>query len=138
MDLATPDRVQRFEQEARAASALNLLQSAENFYFVAESVRMRYAYAVGRRGDARAAGLAAEAEKIARAKGEAGNQTPVLSLLVELAAAAALRKDAEEALTWVERAFDAGYRDYGLLELELSTGAPNAVDFRRGTMASSS
>jgi serine/threonine protein kinase len=93
-----------------------MLQSAENFYFVAESVRMRYAYAVGKRGDPRAAGLAAEAEKIARAKMDAGNQTPVLR--VELAAAAALRKDVDEAFTWVERAFDAGYRDYGLLELD--------------------
>jgi hypothetical protein len=45
---------------------------------------------------------------------DAGNQAPVLR--VELAAAAALRKDADEALTWVERAFDAGVLQYALLE----------------------
>jgi hypothetical protein len=91
-----------------------MLQSAENAYVVPESMRMRYAYALGKRGDARAAGLAAQAEKIARAKLDAGNQTPALR--VELAAAAVLRKDADEALTWVERAFDAGFLRYALLE----------------------
>jgi TolB-like protein len=91
-----------------------MLQSAENAYVVPESMRMRYAYALGKRGDVRAAGLAAQAERIALAKIDAGNQAP--GLRVELAAAAVLRKDADEALTWVERAFDAGFLRYALLE----------------------
>ena len=35
---------------------------------------------------------------------------------VELAAAAALRGEANVAVEWLDRAFDAGYRDYGVLE----------------------
>jgi hypothetical protein len=37
-------------------------------------------------------------------------------LRVELAAAAALRKDTNAAIDWLERAFEGGYRNYGFLE----------------------
>jgi tetratricopeptide (TPR) repeat protein len=92
-------------------------QSASNYSFwgVALSARLRYAYALGKRGEsAKAAALIAEAERIARERIDAGNLTP--GLRVELAAAAALRKDTNAALDWLERAFKGGYRNYGFLE----------------------
>jgi TolB-like protein len=92
-------------------------QSASNYSFwgVALSARLRYAYALGKRGEsAKAAALIAEAERIARERIDAGNQTP--GLRVELAAAAALRKDTNAAIDWLERAFEGGYRNYGFLE----------------------
>jgi eukaryotic-like serine/threonine-protein kinase len=89
--------------------------SAENFYNVAESIRLRQAYVLAKRGDAAgAATYIAEAERIARDKMAAGNQSPILR--VELAAAAALRGDTAAALDWLERAFEGGQRDHGSLE----------------------
>ncbi|HXW08205.1 MAG TPA: protein kinase [Vicinamibacterales bacterium] len=80
-----------------------------------ESNRMRYAYALRRRGDAaRSAALVAEAERFARERIEAGDDTPAQR--IELAAAAALRADAAAALEWLEKAIQAGYREYGFLE----------------------
>ena len=82
-----------------------------------ETPRLRYAYAVNRRGDAAsAAGLIADAERVARDRIDAGDGAPALR--VELAAVATLRKDAAAALGWLERAFEAGYRDYGSLQLD--------------------
>jgi eukaryotic-like serine/threonine-protein kinase len=80
-----------------------------------ESVRLRYAYALQKRGEsARSKVLAAEAERYARERIAAGDDTPAQR--VELAAAVALRGEAGAALEWLERAFEAGYRDYGFLE----------------------
>ena len=80
-----------------------------------ESVRLRYAYALQKRGEsARSKVLVVEAERYARERIAAGDDTPVQR--VELAAAAALRGEADPALEWLERAFEAGYRDYGFLE----------------------
>lgn len=80
-----------------------------------ESLRLRYAYALQKRGEsARSKALAAEAERYARERIEGGDDTPVQR--IELAAAAALRGDADAAIEWLGRAFDAGYRDYGFLE----------------------
>jgi serine/threonine protein kinase/tetratricopeptide (TPR) repeat protein len=84
-------------------------------FWVAETARLRYAYALARRGDLkRAAALAAEAERWARAKIAGGDETPVWR--VELAAIHALRKTYRSALQTLDRAYDAGYREYGLLE----------------------
>lgn len=89
--------------------------SASNYLHVPESVRLRYAFALGKRGDtATAAALVAEAERIAREKMDRGSEMPPLR--IELAAAAALRKDTNMALEWLIKAFDGGFRDYGLLE----------------------
>jgi hypothetical protein len=78
-------------------------------------VRLRYAYALHKRGDsARSKLLAAEAERYARDRIAAGDDRP--EQRVELAAAAALRGETDTALEWLERAFEAGYRDYGFLE----------------------
>jgi TolB-like protein len=80
-----------------------------------ESVRLRYAYALHKRGEsARAKVLAAESERYARERIAAGDDTS--DHRVELAAVAALRGDADAAMEWLERAFEAGYRDYGFLE----------------------
>jgi hypothetical protein len=80
-------------------------------------VRLRYAYALHKRGDsARSKLLAAEAERYARERIAAGDDTS--DHRVELAAAAALRGEATAAVEWLERAFEAGYRDYGFLELD--------------------
>lgn len=85
-------------------------RGASNNLWVAETIRMRYAYALAKRGNmARAAALVGEAERIARQKMDAGNEIPALR--VEVAAAAALRKNTNGALDWLERAVDAGYRD---------------------------
>jgi TolB-like protein len=115
--------------------ALQLLlpQSAENSIKIAESARLRYAYVVGKRGDAaRAATLIGEAERVARTKMDAGNGMPALR--VELAAAAAMRKDFDAALQWLERAVAGGQRDYASLELD-PTFAPLRGDQRfRGLM----
>jgi hypothetical protein len=90
-------------------------RSASNRLVVPESVRLRYAYVLGKRGDAaQAAPLLAEAERVARTQIEAGNEMPALR--VELAAAAVLRKDTSAALDWLAKAVDGGFRDYGWLE----------------------
>jgi TolB-like protein len=89
--------------------------SPTNRLWGGESVRMRYAYAQQTRGDSvRAKALVAEAERYARDRIAAGDDTPVQR--IELAAAAALRGEADAAMEWLERAFEAGYRDYGFLE----------------------
>jgi eukaryotic-like serine/threonine-protein kinase len=80
-----------------------------------ESVRLRYAYALHKRGESgRSKVVAAEAERYARERIGAGDDTPAHR--IELAATAALRGDAGAAVEWLERGFDAGYRDYGFLE----------------------
>jgi TolB-like protein len=90
-------------------------RSPTNRLWTAESVRLRYAYALQKRGEsARSKALATEAERYARERIAAGDDTPVQR--VELAAALALRSDADGALEWLERSFEAGYRDYGFLE----------------------
>jgi len=90
-------------------------RGAANNLWVAETVRMRYAYALAKRGEVtRAATLIDEAERIARQKMDAGNEIPALR--VERAAAAALRKDTNGALDWLARAVDAGYRDYDFID----------------------
>jgi TolB-like protein/Flp pilus assembly protein TadD len=99
--------------ETRLAALME--RSGTSHLFVAESVRLRYAYALKRRGDAaRAAELIGEAQRLAREKIDAGSDHPVLR--VELAAAAALRGDSRSALEWLRRAVDGGYRDDGFLE----------------------
>jgi non-specific serine/threonine protein kinase len=99
---------------APALEAL-ITRSPTMSYAVPESVRMRYAYVVTRRGDtSRAAALRDEAERVARERIAQGATSPVL--YVEVAAAAALRGDHQAAFDWLSRAHDAGYRDHGWLE----------------------
>jgi hypothetical protein len=89
--------------------------SPSSYLAVPETVRMRYAYALRKRGDAsRATLLVDEAERIAREKIQKEDQNP--SLRVELAAVSMLRGDHSRALEWLGQAHDAGFRDYGWLE----------------------
>jgi TolB-like protein len=90
-------------------------RSASTNLAVAETIRLRYAYALHRRGDSAKAGAqVAEAERVARERVEAGNQSP--GLRIELAAAAVLRNDRSAALDWLARAVDGGYREYAQIE----------------------
>jgi TolB-like protein len=91
-----------------------MARAASNFVGVPESIRVRYAYALRKRDAARAESLLVEAGRIAREKMTRGDQTPALR--IEMAAVATLRGDPASALDWLSRAYDTGYRDYGLLE----------------------
>jgi hypothetical protein len=89
--------------------------SAGNSVWLGETARVRYAYAIGRRGDTRRMStLLAEAEGIARRRVDEGDENPLRR--VELGAIAALGKREDSALDWLSRAYDSGYREYGLLE----------------------
>jgi hypothetical protein len=89
--------------------------SASTYLTVAETVRLRYAFVLARRGEsAKAAAQVAEAERVARERIDTGTQTPALR--IELAAAAVLRKDRGAALEWLERAHQGGYREYAQIE----------------------
>ena len=101
--------------DLQAATEAMMATSASNILSVPETVRMRYAYALRKRGDvSRATLLVDEAERIAREKVQKGDQNPPLR--VELAAASMLRADRPRALEWLGQAYDAGFRDYGSLE----------------------
>ena len=90
-------------------------RSASAAITVAETVRLRYAHALARRGEsAKASALVAEAERVARERIDAGDQTPALG--IELAAAAVLRKDRSAALDWLARAVEGGYPEYAQIE----------------------
>jgi TolB-like protein len=90
-------------------------RSASTSITVAETIRLRYAYVLAKRGEtAKAAAQVAEAERVARERIDAGNQGP--GLKIELAAAAVLRKDRNAALDWLARAVEGGYREYAQIE----------------------
>jgi eukaryotic-like serine/threonine-protein kinase len=91
-------------------------QGADTSYqMVAETIRLRRAYVASSRGDrSRADRLLTQIEQLARGKIDRGDRRPALR--VELAAAAVLRGDSASAIEWLQRAYDAGYRDYGILE----------------------
>jgi serine/threonine protein kinase len=90
-------------------------RSASNRGMSAISHRLKYAYLLRKRGDAaRAAALVDEADRVAHAL--ADRQPDTTELRVELAAVSAMRQDTTEALEWLRRAYDGGYRDYDFLE----------------------
>ena len=90
-------------------------RAAANRLWTAQTARLKYAYALVKGGQSkRAAPLIAEAERSAREKIDEGSESPALR--VEVATAAALRKDTNGVFEWLGRAYDAGYRDYALLE----------------------
>jgi tetratricopeptide (TPR) repeat protein len=85
-----------------------------NSVMVPESIRMRRAYLASGKGQAaRTATLLAQAERVATEKVGRGDNSPTLR--VELAAIAAMRGDHAGALQWLDRAYEAGYRDYGVI-----------------------
>lgn len=102
------------DQEALVAPLLETSAGTVGVW-LAETPRVRYAYALAKRGEAaRAARLADDAERAARARIDGGDETP--SWRVELAAVHALKQEAPASLEALDRAYDAGYREYGYLE----------------------
>ena len=101
--------------DLEAAHESLMPQSGGSYSTLGETIRLRYAYALARRGEsAKAAALVADAERVARERIDAGSQRPALR--IELAAAAVLRKDRNAALDWLARAVEAGYPEYGKIE----------------------
>jgi tetratricopeptide (TPR) repeat protein len=91
-----------------------LFQSAPDlgagFSMLPESFRARYAYVLLHRGEKnRAASLMQQAVRLAREALAEGNELPRARL--ELAAIHAIRDQKEPALEWLQRAYDAGWRD---------------------------
>lgn len=102
------------ELEALTAPLMKDSAGAASLW-VGPSARTRYAYALSRRGDTRrAAALWADAEHAALRRIDAGDEMPIWR--TELGAIAALRGRDAVALDWLGRAYDAGSREYGLLE----------------------
>jgi TolB-like protein len=81
-----------------------------------ESGRLRYAFLLQRRGDARARGFIEESEARARARIAAGDRAA--TTFMELGVARALLGDANGAFAEFERAYGAGWRDYGIAAID--------------------
>jgi serine/threonine protein kinase len=81
-----------------------------------ESGRLRYGFLLQRRGDPRARGLIEESETRARARIASGDLAA--ATFVEAGVARALLGDANGALAGLQRAYDAGWRDYGIAAID--------------------
>ena len=81
-----------------------------------ESGRLRYAFLLQRRGDARARGLIEESETRARARIASGDLAA--ATFMEAGVARALVGDANGSLAELQRAYDAGWRDYGIAAID--------------------
>jgi hypothetical protein len=81
-----------------------------------ESGRLRYAFLLQQRGDARARGLIEESENRVRARIASGDHAA--ATFMEASVARALVGDADGALAEFQRAYDAGWRDYGIAVID--------------------
>jgi TolB-like protein len=100
-----PDTEALLERFYRSAPGLN-----GEFWILPESIRLKYAYALARRGEMhRAAQLMDEAARLAKEAIDEGNEFPRPRL--EIAAIHAFRKQKEPALKWLQKAYDAGWRE---------------------------
>ncbi len=81
-----------------------------------ESGRLRYAFLLQRRGDARARGLIEESET--RARGRIASGDLAAATFMEAGVARALLGDADGAFAELQRAYDAGWRDYGIAAID--------------------
>jgi tetratricopeptide (TPR) repeat protein len=80
-----------------------------------ETPRIRHAFLLKKKGDAAGTGSELQqADAVARDTLKAGSESP--GLRIALAAISLLNNDRTSALDWLNRAYDAGNRDYGLLE----------------------
>jgi TolB-like protein/Flp pilus assembly protein TadD len=85
-----------------------------SYWMVPQSPRARYAYILARRGEkGRATQSVDEALKRAQEALKQGNQSPRVPM--DLAAIHAVRGETETALSWLQRAYEAGWRDYRVL-----------------------
>ena len=80
------------------------------------SGRLRYAFLLQRRGDRRARGLIEESETRARARIASGDLAA--ATFMEAGVARALAGDANGAFAELQRAYDAGWRDYGIAAVD--------------------
>jgi hypothetical protein len=86
-----------------------------------ESGRLRYAYLLQRRHDLRARGLIEESEMRARERIQSGDLA--VAPLMETGVARALVGDANGAVAELQRAYDAGWRDYGIALIDPMLGS---------------
>lgn len=105
---------------ARAPEADSLLEALfhgnadANGWGIPQTIRTRHAAALLRQGEnARGAQLLADALARARTRLAAGYESPQLRM--EIAAIRALQGEANDALEWLQRGYDAGYRNAGEL-----------------------
>jgi eukaryotic-like serine/threonine-protein kinase len=100
-----PDMETLLERFFRSAPDLS-----GGYWVLPESFRVKYAYALARRGETqRAAQLMDEAVRLAREALETGDELPRARM--EIAAVHAFRKQKTPALEWLEKAYDAGWRE---------------------------
>lgn len=105
-----PDADLQAERSFRASPDITA-----NWWMLGQSPRVRYAYLVAKRGEvARATALTEEAARLAANASAAGNQSPRVA--IELAAIHAARAEKDTAVTWLLRAYDAGWRAFQVLE----------------------
>ena len=98
----TETRVEHFFRSAPDLSG--------GFWILPESFRVKYAYFLAHHGEVRRAKqLMEEAARLARESMDKGNEMP--RARIEIAAIHALRQQKEPALEWLQKAYDAGWRD---------------------------
>ena len=85
-------------------------------FMLPETGRLRYAFLLQRRGDPRARGLIEESETRVRARIASGDHAA--ATFMEAAVARALVGDADGAFAEFQRAYDAGWRDYGVAAID--------------------
>jgi serine/threonine-protein kinase len=85
-------------------------------FMLPASGRLRYAFLLQRRGDPRARGLIEESETRVRARIASGDHAA--ATFMEAGVARALVGDADGAFTELQRAYDAGWRDYGVASVD--------------------
>jgi hypothetical protein len=93
-------------------------------FLLPESGRLRYAFFLQRRGDARARGLIEESETRVRARIASGDLAA--ANFMEAGVARALVGDANGAFAELQRAYDAGWRDYGIAAIDPMLAAVRA------------
>jgi serine/threonine protein kinase/TolB-like protein/Tfp pilus assembly protein PilF len=100
-----PDSEALLERFLGSAPGLN-----GEFWILPESIRLKYAYVLARRGETgRAAPLMDEAIRVAKESLDQGNEFPRPRM--EIAAIHALRQQKEPALEWLQKAYEAGWRE---------------------------
>jgi tetratricopeptide (TPR) repeat protein len=104
------------DAESYAEAYFKKSPGIQNLWLFLQSPRLRYADFLMRRGEKIGAmKLVDQAQREAEQALKEGNQLARVPL--EFAAIFAMRGDAEQAIQWLNRAYDAGLRDYRTLRL---------------------